>query len=108
MDKNNATYFEGYDKGYKNGLKDAWKIASKLVLLSSNGGYTVEDIDHIFGKNSQVVQIFALPIEEVVERISKYRNKSEYCEDCKYEEQSINNYPCFLCNVGKENRWESK
>ena len=62
---------------YKQGLEDAWKIASKIVLHESDGGYGVSTLLSIFG-NEWVSDIFNnTSIHEVIKKIEAWEKKQE-------------------------------
>ena len=60
------------DKAYQSGLSDAWEAARKIVCLISDGGFTQDLLDSIFGSHNHQSIMAQYSASDAIEKISKY------------------------------------
>ena len=78
-------YRQGYDTGYgtkvnefyEQGLADAWEAARKIVCRISDGGYTQDLLDGIFGSHNYQSIMAQYSASDAVEKISKYEPEEQ-------------------------------
>lgn len=76
-------------KTYEDGLNEAWEAARKIACLSSDDGYTMEDLIKIFGLDCVSTIFKKQSANEAVTKIKEYENRIEvgdevYCLDINY------------------------
>lgn len=60
------------EKAYQSGLNDAWMVARKIVCLISDGGFTQDLLDSIFGSHNHQRIMAQYSASDAIEKISKY------------------------------------
>lgn len=60
---------------YKKGLKDAWEAARKIGCTPSDGGFTVDELQKIFGSGISFHIVKKFEVEEAVKKIKEYEEK---------------------------------
>ena len=60
------------DEAYRKGLNDAWAAARKIVCLISDGGFTQDLLDSIFGSHNHQRIMAQYSASDAIEKISKY------------------------------------
>ena len=63
------------DEPYNKGLRDAWELARKIVLPTGKGGYTVEEIDNIFGKRTYISVMETFTPQEALTKVKAYEDE---------------------------------
>ena len=61
------------NEAYQKGLNDAWETARKIVCLISDGGFTQDVLDSIFGSQSYQSIMAKYSASDAIEKISKYK-----------------------------------
>jgi len=61
------------EEAYQKGLNDAWEAARKIVCLISDGGFTTDVLDSIFGSQSYQSIMAKYSASDAIEKISKYK-----------------------------------
>lgn len=69
------------EKAYQSGLKDAWEAARKIVCRISDGGYTQDLLDGIFGSHNYQLIMAQYSASDAVEKISKYEPEQHQVGD---------------------------
>jgi len=62
------------NEAYRKGLNDAWEAARKIVCLISDGGFTQDVLDSIFGSQSYQSIMAKYSASDAIEKISKYKS----------------------------------
>ena len=81
--KDVETQFCSYDacknrqEEYLRGLADAWEAARKIVCRISDGGYTQDLLDRIFGNRNYQSIMAQYSASDAVEKISKYGSEEQ-------------------------------
>lgn len=65
------------DKAYNKGLEDAWELAKKIVLPDHLGGYTVDELKDIFGKNTFASLMNTFSPQEALAKVKAYEEHNE-------------------------------
>lgn len=68
------------DEAYNRGLNDAWELAKKIVLPDHLGGYTVNELKDIFGKNTFASLMNTFTPQEALAKVKAY---GEECNEIK-------------------------
>lgn len=63
------------DEAYNKGLDDAWELAKKIVLPDHLGGYTVDELKDIFGKNTFASLMNTFSPQEALAKVKVYEEK---------------------------------
>ena len=62
------------------GQQEAWELAKKIALVESEGGYSSEELDEIFGRCQYLIEIFNLTYHEAAAKVAEWeRKKEEIC-----------------------------
>ena len=62
------------------GQQEAWELAKKIALVESEGGYSSEELDEIFGRCQYLIEIFNLTYTEAAAKVAEWeRKKKEIC-----------------------------
>ena len=60
--------------------QEAWELAKKIALVESEGGYSSEELDEIFGRCQYLIEIFNLTYHEAAAKVAEWeRKKEEIC-----------------------------
>lgn len=62
---------------YNQGLNDAWELAKKIVLPDHLGGYTVDELKDIFGKNTFASLMNTFSPQEALAKVKAYEEHNE-------------------------------
>lgn len=62
---------------YNQGLNDAWELAKKIVLPDHLGGYTVDELKDIFGKNTFASLMNTFSPQEALAKVKAYEERNE-------------------------------
>lgn len=65
------------DEAYNKGLDDAWELAKKIVLPDHLGGYTVDELKDIFGKNTFASLMNTFSPQEALAKVKAYEERNE-------------------------------
>lgn len=65
------------DEAYNKGLDDAWELAKKIVLPDHLGGYTVDELKDIFGKNTFASLMNTFTPQEALAKVKAYEEHNE-------------------------------
>lgn len=65
------------DEAYNKGLDDAWELAKKIVLPDHLGGYTVDELKDIFGKNTFASLMNTFSPQEALAKVKAYEEYNE-------------------------------
>lgn len=65
------------DELYNKGLNDAWELAKKIVLPDHLGGYTVDELKDIFGKNTFASLMNTFTPQEALAKVKAYEEHNE-------------------------------
>lgn len=63
------------DEAYNKGLEDAWELAKKIVLPDHLGGYTVDELKDIFGKNTFASLMNTFSPQEALAKVKAYEEE---------------------------------
>lgn len=63
------------DEAYNKGLDDAWELAKKIVLPDHLGGYTVDELKDIFGKNTFASLMNTFSPQEALAKVKAYADE---------------------------------
>lgn len=63
------------DDAYNKGLDDAWELAKKIVLPDHLGGYTVDELKDIFGKNTFASLMNTFSPQEALAKVKAYEEE---------------------------------
>lgn len=63
------------NESYNRGLNDAWELAKKIVLPDHLGGYTVDELKDIFGKNTFAPLMDTLTAQEALAKVKAYEEE---------------------------------
>lgn len=63
----------GNDDMYENGMEEAWRIAGKIVLSETSGGFKSKELETIFGTDF-VDNILKLPAAEAAAKVAAWEN----------------------------------
>ena len=63
------------DEAYNKGLNDAWELAKKIVLPDHLGGYTVDELGDIFGKNYFISLMNTYTPQEALAKVKAYEEE---------------------------------
>ena len=104
-----AVYEKGYDKGledginkvntydadlkaeaYNKGLEDAWNITRKIYYCESDGGYSYDELDKIFGTKSCQRILKSFTAFEVMEKVKAYEEKQKQDDEIKVGDEIYN------------------
>ena len=69
------------EEAYQQGLSDAWEAARKIVCRISDGGYTQDLLDSIFGSHNYQSIMAQYSASDAVEKISKYKPEQKQEEE---------------------------
>lgn len=74
---------ENFERGYRQRkaeyekeIEETWKYAKKIAVNPVHGGYTIEELDSIFGTRV-LSDVFNLSASEAIEKIKAYEQKQE-------------------------------
>ena len=59
------------------GQQEAWELAKKIALVESEGGYSSEELDEIFGRCQYLIEIFNLTYTEAAAKVAEWEQKKE-------------------------------
>lgn len=59
------------------GLNDAWELARKITLSTSDGGYSCEELENIFGYRSPASIFKAFTPQEALAKVKEYEERNE-------------------------------
>lgn len=65
------------DESYNQGLNDAWNLAKKIVLPEHLGGYTADELEDIFGKNTFASLMNTFSPQEALAKVKAYEEHNE-------------------------------
>lgn len=57
--------------------QEAWELAKKIALVESEGGYSSEELDEIFGRCQYLIEIFNLTYHEAAAKVAAWEQKKE-------------------------------
>ena len=57
--------------------QEAWELAKKIALVESEGGYSSEELDEIFGRCQYLIEIFNLTYHEAAAKVAEWEQKKE-------------------------------
>lgn len=63
------------NESYNRGLNDAWELAKKIVLPDHLGGYTVDELKDIFGKNTFASLMNTFTPQEALAKVKTYEEE---------------------------------
>lgn len=72
-------------KTYEDGLNEAWKAARKIACLSSDDGYTMEELIEIFGLESISIIFKEQSANEAITKIKEYENRIGVGDEVKWQ-----------------------
>lgn len=59
------------------GLNDAWELARKITLSTSDGGYSCEELENIFGYRSPASIFKAFTPQEALAKVKAYEERNK-------------------------------
>lgn len=65
------------NESYNRGLNDAWELAKKIVLPDHLGGYTVDELKDIFGKNTFAPLMNTFTPQEALAKVKAYEEEQD-------------------------------
>lgn len=65
------------NESYNRGLNDSWELAKKIVLPDHLGGYTVDELKDIFGKNTFISLVNTFTPQEALAKAKTYEERNE-------------------------------
>lgn len=68
---------DAIEKAYNRGLNDAWELAKKIVLPDHLGGYTVDELEDIFGKKTFTSLMNTFSPQEALAKVKAYEEQNE-------------------------------
>ena len=78
--KNDKFLKEMTEQSRAAGQQEAWELAKKIALVESEGGYSSEELDEIFGRCQYLIEIFNLTYHEAAAKVAEWeRKKEEIC-----------------------------
>jgi hypothetical protein len=65
------------DESYNKGLNDAWELAGKILIDSDDGGYTIKELEKIFGTVFPGAVFADLTPQEALAKVKEYEERNE-------------------------------
>lgn len=65
------------NESYNRGLNDAWELTKKIVFPDHLGGYTVDELKDIFGKNSFASLMNTFTPQEALAKVKAYEEEQD-------------------------------
>ena len=75
--KNDKFLKEMTEQSRAAGQQEAWELAKKIALVESEGGYSSEELDEIFGRCQYLIEIFNLTYHEAAAKVAEWEHKKE-------------------------------